>query len=71
MRHYSEKELVKQLRDECKALGTQTMVAKRLKVGRAFLCDVLMGRRDVSLRLAKAMGYARLPIAYVKAKAKK
>ena len=46
--------------------STQADVARSLGFAPAFICDVTMGRRDLTDRLARALGYDRQPDRYVK-----
>lgn len=40
--------------------SSQSKVAKTLGISSPFLSDVLKGRRDISSRLAEAMGYKKI-----------
>lgn len=42
--------------------SSQKAVAAQLGVSGSYVCDVLKGRRDVTKRLAKALGYQRVVI---------
>lgn len=53
----------RQLKDVLKAKAKQTSqrkVAAELRVSPAFMCDVLKGRRVVTERLARKLGYKRI-----------
>lgn len=45
------------LRRECEAAGSQAAWAQAHDFSASFVCDVLLGRRDVTESLAKALGH--------------
>lgn len=55
----TEKQIVAELK-EWTLRTTQAYVADRLNLSPAFICDVLKGRREVTERLAKKLGYRRV-----------
>lgn len=54
-----ESEVIKQI-GQLAAASSQKAVAKELKVHPQVICDVLQGRRNISQRLASALGYRRV-----------
>lgn len=42
--------------------ATQRQVARELGYSDAFICDVLMGRRAVTAKLAEQLGYERVTV---------
>lgn len=65
MKRYSEADLREDLRQKCTA-DEQSTVARSLGFSPQFICDVLAGRRGISVELASAMGYRKLPAAFVR-----
>lgn len=47
-------------------MSTQKRVASDLGVSAQFLNDVIAGRRDISENLANALGFTKLPNAYIR-----
>lgn len=56
---FTEKYLVQTLRLRARKTS-QVQVAKELGLSPAFICDVLKGRREVTERLARKMGYRKI-----------
>lgn len=54
-----QKEMVTILRHRCEAAGGQRQLAQAYGVSPAFISDVVNGRRVVTARLARLMGYQR------------
>ncbi|MFN0314763.1 MAG: hypothetical protein ACKVQA_06985 [Burkholderiales bacterium] len=50
-----------------KQLGSQQAVAAKLGISKAYLCDVLHKRRDLSDKLARKIGYTKV-VSYQKVK---
>jgi hypothetical protein len=48
------------LRGMVRGVGSQKEVAKLLGVSAQYVCDVLAGRREVSEKLGRALGYQRV-----------
>jgi DNA-binding transcriptional regulator YdaS (Cro superfamily) len=55
----SNEELIEILRKRLDRAGTQIALARELGVGQPLINDVLSGRREVSPRLAEALGFAK------------
>jgi hypothetical protein len=58
----SEKELVEQLRERLGYKFGQKALARELRISESLLCLLLQGKRNISRKVAKAMGYK--PMAY-------
>lgn len=65
MRHYTDTDLVLLLRGRCDA-STQKQAAAELGFPPSFVNDVLMGRRAMTANLADALGFTKLPDAYIR-----
>lgn len=57
-RTYSQDELLNELRQRV-AASSQRQVAQQLGISTSMMNDLMLGRRDVSDRIAKALGYQR------------
>jgi plasmid maintenance system antidote protein VapI len=69
MRHYTEGELLKMLRekiDRRKRQATQAAIAKELGFTPQYLNDVLGGKRPVSRNLAGSLGFRELDRSFVR-----
>lgn len=55
----TEKQVVEALKARTRQTS-QRKVAAELRLSAAFVCDVLKGRREVTDRLARKMGYRRV-----------
>jgi hypothetical protein len=53
-------EIIDQLKQECRELGSQAAWAKNHGFSRSFISDVLQGRRDVTEKLANRLGYVKV-----------
>jgi plasmid maintenance system antidote protein VapI len=45
------------LRAKIKALGSQSAVARELGITRAYMSDIVRGRRGISPRIANSLGF--------------
>ena len=59
-KYSTDDDVLRQLRRECRELGSQAEWARRNDFTRAFISDLLAGRRDVTDRLAAALGFERV-----------
>lgn len=69
MKSYTEAEMISLLRQETDA-RSQTQVAEEVGFTKQFINDVLNGRRDFSVNLAKAMGFEKLPDRFIRVNGK-
>lgn len=60
-RTYDHDHMLREITALVKRWGSQESVAGRLGVTPQFLSDVRLGRREVSEKVAKALGYRREP----------
>ena len=58
-RDYTQNDLRKEI-ERMVSMTSQREVASRLGVSPSMICDVLMGRRDITERIAEALGYSRM-----------
>jgi plasmid maintenance system antidote protein VapI len=65
MRYYSTLDLLDELRTKCEA-SSQRCVAEQLGFHPAFINYVLHERRDITVNLAGALGYFKMPDRYAK-----
>jgi transcriptional regulator with XRE-family HTH domain len=70
MRRYTESQVLNHLRDLVRWPVTQAEVAKRFGLSSAYISSALKGNEGVSERLAKALGFKKVPDAYVKTSSK-
>jgi len=68
MRHYTEGEVLKELRERIDAEKQQAVVARQLGFTPQFLNDVVGGRRPITERLANSLGFREEPRSFVKFK---
>jgi transcriptional regulator with XRE-family HTH domain len=62
METLTEKQLIEQLWDMVAANGSQKKVAEILNITPAYLGDILHGRRNVSDKVSKLIGYAKTTV---------
>ena len=55
----TERQMIETLKSRVRQ-SSQRKVAEELKLSPAFVCDVLKGRREVTERLARRMGFKRI-----------
>lgn len=59
MEQYTKEDVRTALRAECWSAGSQAVWAKRHGFSRSYITDILKGRRDVTEKLAAALGLTR------------
>lgn len=64
-RKLTEDEMRDYLRSQCGEHGQQKVLAKRLKISRSYLCDVLQGKRGIAATIAEALGY-RMEVKFIR-----
>jgi len=57
MKNMADADVVRKLRAEIEKAGSQSEWARRNRFSRSFICDVLAGSREVTERLAAALGF--------------
>ena len=48
------------LRKACETAGSQRQWASKHAFSEQYVCDILLGRREISEQIAKALGYKRI-----------
>lgn len=68
MKRYSNEDVVGEMRKRTKWPKTQTDLSMEIGFSRPVICGVLSGHLPVTERLANALGFEKLPDAYVRRK---
>lgn len=61
IKYFDSRALLDELTARCEA-SSQTILARELGISVSYLGDVLHGRRGISDRMARALGYERLTV---------
>lgn len=57
MKYYTEDQMMRELQKQCRRAGGQLHFGKLHGFSSPFISDVLMGRRNITEKLAIALGY--------------
>lgn len=62
MDYLTHDQMLNILADQVDVIGSRKALASSLGISDGYLCDVFKGNREISARLARALGYERLKV---------